>query len=271
MSKIYNKLENDFTQIPNTILQDARINALAFKIYCYICFRIGRNSEWEFYNNEILQYCQEGKHSLMKAKRQLIECGYLEKVKQNHKQNGDFGGCDYIIYKEPLTLATSKIASTLEATSKIASTLECTTNNKDTLINKEIKNKEPNKEKNIKKENLSLLEIENLTQDFIQSQPNITTEEGVLLQEYIKQRYSQHKTLKRTETALKSVFSGCIDMKKQGIAFQALSFFKDRNGDVCQKVTSVIEMAKKSSQNNQNPTINQIISYGENDDCDIPF
>jgi|LauGreDrversion4_2_1035121.scaffolds.fasta_scaffold81667_2 hypothetical protein len=159
MSKFYNKLENDFTQIPNIILQDVRISALAFKIYCYICFRIGRNTEWEFYNNEILKYCKEGKHSLMKAKKELIEYGYLEKVKQNHKENGDFGGCDYIIYKEPINLARSEIASTLLASSKIASTLEHVTNNKDIEINKESKKNEINKQK-YKKENLNEL-IEN--------------------------------------------------------------------------------------------------------------
>ncbi len=101
MSKIYNKLQNDFTQIPNHILQDTRISALAFKIYCYICFRIGINAEWEFFNDEIQRHFKEGRDAFMKAKKQLMQYGYLQKVAQNHKGKNGFSGCDYIIYKEP--------------------------------------------------------------------------------------------------------------------------------------------------------------------------
>ena len=153
MSKIYNKLNNDFTQIPNAILQDTRISALAFKIYCYICFRIGRHSEWEFYNNEILQNCKEGRCSLMKAKKELIEYGYLEKLCQKHKTNGDFGGCDYVIYQEPKqqNLACADFTTTLEATTIPAtSPKQSTNNNTDILSNNELTNTESNKKHNKK-------------------------------------------------------------------------------------------------------------------------
>lgn len=141
MSKIYNEINTDFTQIPNTILQDSNVSGLAFKIYCYICFRIGRNKEWEFFNDEILNHCKEGRDAFRKARNQLIELGYLKKVKQNTKDDGTFGGCDYIIYKEPSTDFQSSDNPSTDFQSSI---------NKE-INNKDLKKKE--KEKNIKKEN----------------------------------------------------------------------------------------------------------------------
>jgi pterin-4a-carbinolamine dehydratase len=91
----------------------------------------------------------------MNAKKELIQYGYLEKVKQNHKENGDFGGCDYIIYKEPLAM--SEIASTLKSTSKIASTLKQATNNKDIETNTDLNNKDNKKE-------IPLQKIEDITE-----------------------------------------------------------------------------------------------------------
>jgi len=224
MSKFYNKLDNDFTQIPNTILQDTRISALAFKIYCYICFRIGRNAEWEFFNNDILNHCKEGKYSLVNAKKELIKYGYLEKVKQNHKENGDFGGCDYIIYKEPVAM--TEIATTLKPTSKIATTLNQSTNNKDIEINKDLKNKELNKQKTNKKENPDILKSHEEIETFFNNKCNeaingveivnndFSKEELFLMSEFAINRVIDKKGIKNTKAALKvSVYNPAIKLK----------------------------------------------------------
>lgn len=101
MSIIYNDLNNDFTLIPNEILQDARVSGLAFKLYSYIAFRLGRSKEWEFYNREIISHFKEGRDAVMKAKNELLDLGYLEIVKQNKSASGKFLGNDYIIRKSP--------------------------------------------------------------------------------------------------------------------------------------------------------------------------
>ncbi len=103
MSTIYNDLQNDFTQIPNTILTDTKISALAFKIYCYICYRIGVSSQWEFYNDEIISHFKEKTTAFFRAKNELLKYGYLKKIKQNKAINGKFKGCDYSIHKNPIS------------------------------------------------------------------------------------------------------------------------------------------------------------------------
>ena len=132
MSKIYNKLNNDFTQVPNKILLDTNISGLAYKIYSYICFRIGINAEWEFYNDEISSHFKEGRDAFLKAKKQLIQYGYLVKVKQNHKGKQGFSGCDYIIYKDPIiNYQTTEIQETDNQTTEIQHTNNIDTTNKD--------------------------------------------------------------------------------------------------------------------------------------------
>ena len=101
MSTIYNDLDNDFTLIPNVILQDIRVSGLAFKMYSYIAFRLGRDKKWEFYNREIISHFKEGRDAVMKARNELLELGYLEVIKQNKAFNGKYLGNDYIIRKNP--------------------------------------------------------------------------------------------------------------------------------------------------------------------------
>jgi len=101
MSTIYNKLQNDFTIINNHIIQDNRVSGNAFKLYCYIVFRLGRNPEWEFISYEILIHFKEGKKALKTARDELINFGYLKCLGQKHRVNGDFGGNDYEIYSTP--------------------------------------------------------------------------------------------------------------------------------------------------------------------------
>ena len=140
MSRIYNKLGNDFTQIPNKILLDTRISGLSYKIYSYICFRIGINQEWEFFNDEIQSHFKEGRDAFLKAKKQLIEYGYLQKLKQNHKGQEGFSGCDYIIYKDPISQSTENQATDNQSTENQA-TNNINKNNKE-LNNKDITKKD---------------------------------------------------------------------------------------------------------------------------------
>src|SRR5574343_277620 len=109
MSKIYNGLNNNFTLISNEILVDSRLSAMAFKIYSYICYRLGNNAEWEFYTNEIRHHFKEGKYAFKTARDELIEYGYLEIVKQNKTAEGKFAGNDYIIHNKPICKNPSQV------------------------------------------------------------------------------------------------------------------------------------------------------------------
>ncbi len=155
MSIIYNDLQNDFTLIPNIILQDTRISGLAFKIYSYIAFRLGRNKEWEFYNREIISHFKEGRDSFMKAKNELLQLGYLEVVRQNKSKNGKFLGNDYIIRKNPINPLTENPSSETPYTE-----------------NQFTNNKEWNKKNSIKKDCNAMQEQCNFSNLGIQSTPN---------------------------------------------------------------------------------------------------
>ena len=93
---------------------------------------MGRNKEWEFYNNEILSHFKEGKKAFSNAKKQLIDYGYLVIIGQNHKEDGSFGGNDYEIYAEPQIQPHTQKGNTLEGSALKACTLKGVTNNKDT-------------------------------------------------------------------------------------------------------------------------------------------
>jgi hypothetical protein len=138
MSTIYNDLDNDFTLIPNIILQDTRVSGLAFKMYSYIAFRLGRDKKWEFYNREIISHFKEGRDAVMKARNELLELGYLEVIKQNKAFNGKYLGNDYIIRKNPKKPITEIQYTENQYTENPLTENQCS-NNKDR------KKKDPNK------------------------------------------------------------------------------------------------------------------------------
>ena len=197
MSKIVNEINNDFTIIPNTILQDTRVSGLAFKIYCYIAFRLGRNKEWEFYNNEILSHFKEGKKAFANAKKQLLEYGYLVKLGQNHNDDGSFAGNDYAIYTIPQNAPYSQKGCAVEGATLKASTLKGDTNNND-INKKDIKKNDLIKEKTNKKEIPTISILENV-------EPTV------------KESLTVEPTCKETlqvESVEAEVIPNCIDISK---------------------------------------------------------
>ena len=103
MSTIYYDIECDFTQIPNHIILNPKVSGTAKAIYFYIVMRLRQNVKWEFYDFDIMEHLKEGRDSFRNAKKELLEYGYLVKVKQNIGNDGKYKGCDYAIKKEPIT------------------------------------------------------------------------------------------------------------------------------------------------------------------------
>lgn len=153
MSKIYNKLEYNFTQIPNKILTDKRLSSVAFKLYSYIAYRLSNNKKWKLYNKDIMKYFKEGRRAFDKAKKELIEFDYLKKINQL-RENGRYGACDYEIYSEPIY----HIQTTQNGASVNSNTVNNHINNN--INNKQTNNKEYIKEKEQKFIKPTLEEIE---------------------------------------------------------------------------------------------------------------
>lgn len=89
----YNQLHSDFTQVPNYVLQDPRLDWRAKGVLAYLC---SRPSWWKFYLTEIETNAKDGIKSLKSALRQLEDTGYLirKPIRDGH---GIFRGLEWII------------------------------------------------------------------------------------------------------------------------------------------------------------------------------
>jgi len=103
MTTIYNALKNNFTQVSNHALLDIRLSGKAYKLYAYMCYRIGLSESWQFNKGEILQHFKEGEKAMRSAFDELIKSGFLER-KRVRNDKGIFEKTDYIIYAEPVNI-----------------------------------------------------------------------------------------------------------------------------------------------------------------------
>jgi hypothetical protein len=212
MSTIYYDIECDFTQIPNHIILNPEISGTAKAIYFYIIMRIRQNKEWEFYDYDIMSHLKEGRDAFRNAKKELIEYGYLIKIKQNIGGNGKYKGCEYAIKKEPITRnPTSVEPQTGEPTSGNPST-----NNK--KPNNNINNKQSNKDKTTASgssfnENSTISKIENVQTSYQGNLDNSTGKENLQVesQSYIlnsQEKDRSHPAAKQPILAQKTAESG---------------------------------------------------------------
>jgi len=100
MTVIYNRIQNNFTQVTNNVLLDARLSGKAFKLYSYMVFRIGTSPNWQFNEKEILKHFSEGRDALRNAFKELIDAGWLKR-RQMRNKNGTLGQKEYEIFSEP--------------------------------------------------------------------------------------------------------------------------------------------------------------------------
>lgn len=103
---IYSQLNNNFSQISNFALLDVTLSCKAYKLYSYMCYRIGLSDKWQFNKFEILKHFKEGESAMRSAFGELIEAGFLER-KRIRNAKGIFGKTDYIIYAKPITKGSS--------------------------------------------------------------------------------------------------------------------------------------------------------------------
>lgn len=140
---IYNNLRNNFSQISNYALLDISLSAKAYKLYAYMCYRIGLSSSWQFNKDEILKHFKEGEKAMRSAFKELIDAGFLER-KRVRNNKGLFEKTDYIIYAEPINKVSNPQAQKRHVDKRHVDNPHvdnATLNNKD-KNNKELTNKE---------------------------------------------------------------------------------------------------------------------------------
>jgi hypothetical protein len=149
MTVIYNRIQNNFTQVSNLAGLDSNLSAKAFKLYWYMCYRIGTCPTWQFNKTEILKHFKEGEKALRVAFNELIDAGFLVR-KQSRNEGGKFGSLDYEIFAEPINTDSTPQAQNRRADNRQAEKgqAENALHNNKEVINKELSNKEnTNKEK----------------------------------------------------------------------------------------------------------------------------
>ena len=103
---IYNALQNNFTQVSNEALVNARLSGKAYKLYAYMCYRVSSYPSWVFNRNEILKHFTEGETAMRGAFKELIDAGFLERMRIRNDK-GIFEKTDYKIYSTPINKGSS--------------------------------------------------------------------------------------------------------------------------------------------------------------------
>lgn len=146
----------------NKALLNANLSGKAYKLYAYMCYRIGTAPSWEFNKKEILKHFKEGRDSVYEAEKELIKSGFLRKIQK--RNSGRFNKNDYEIFAEPTDSDFGPFTEnpeTVKPETVKPVTANQTYSNKE-VNNKELINKDSFKEK---KEIKSLEAIENEIKD----------------------------------------------------------------------------------------------------------
>lgn len=102
-SRIYNRIQNNFTQVSNLALLDTRLSGKAYKLYAYMVFRMGTAPDWYFYEEEILKHFKESRDAIRTAFKELIDNGWLIR-KRLKNDKGQYGMTEYEIFSEAQTV-----------------------------------------------------------------------------------------------------------------------------------------------------------------------
>jgi len=88
----------DYSTIHNGFLKDNRLSLKAKGLLAYF---LSRPDDWDFYSNEILKHCKDGKDSLGSAIKELEIAGYIQRDFKRNTGGKFSGGYDYVVYEIP--------------------------------------------------------------------------------------------------------------------------------------------------------------------------
>jgi hypothetical protein len=96
MNKLNNKIKENFTTIPNTIIRNKNLSDRARFLFCYMA---SMSDDWEFYQSAMAKELGYTKDTLRKYLDELIETGYLQR--EQRREKGKFDSYDYTINFAP--------------------------------------------------------------------------------------------------------------------------------------------------------------------------
>lgn len=93
-----NKAKNNFTIIPNEIITDERLSKGSLQVYLYVS---SKPNNWKIHNNEIKKSLKIGSaNTLAKYWKELIESGWISRIKETDKRGQFTGSYNYTINTE---------------------------------------------------------------------------------------------------------------------------------------------------------------------------
>ena len=137
MNKLNNKIKENFTTIPNSVIRNKSLSDRARFLFCYMA---SMPNDWQFYQSAMAKELNYSKDTLRKYMEELLATGYL--IREQRREKGKFDSYDYTINFSPCMENTDTVKN---GSGKIPNREKSTVTNKDFEQRKNNTNKDFNK------------------------------------------------------------------------------------------------------------------------------
>jgi hypothetical protein len=137
MNKVNNKIKENFTTIPNSVIRNKALSDRARFLFCYMA---SMPNDWQFYQSAMAKELGYTKDTLRKYMEELLSTGYL--IREQRREKGKFDSYDYTINFSPCMENTDTVKN---GSGKIPNREKSTVTNKDLEQRKNNTNKDFNK------------------------------------------------------------------------------------------------------------------------------
>jgi hypothetical protein len=137
MNKLNNKIKENFTTIPNSVIRNKALSDRARFLFCYMA---SMPNDWQFYQSAMAKELNYSKDTLRKYMEELLATGYL--IREQRREKGKFDSYDYTINFSPCMENTDTVKN---GSGKIPNREKSTVTNKDLEQRKNNTNKDFNK------------------------------------------------------------------------------------------------------------------------------
>ena len=137
MNKVNNKIKENFTTIPNSVIRNKALSDRARFLFCYMA---SMPNDWQFYQSAMAKELNYSKDTLRKYMEELLATGYL--IREQRREKGKFDSYDYTINFSPCMENTDTVKN---GSGKIPNREKSTVTNKDLEQRKNNTNKDFNK------------------------------------------------------------------------------------------------------------------------------
>ena len=96
MNKVNNKIKENFTTIPNSVIRNKALSDRARFLFCYMA---SMPNDWQFYQSAMAKELNYSKDTLRKYMEELLTTGYL--IREQRREKGKFDSYDYTINFSP--------------------------------------------------------------------------------------------------------------------------------------------------------------------------